>query len=285
MIVSADLLFVIAIKNFFKEAFGSLPVHLVQAPGRLELLGNHTDYNEGLVMSLAVDRHLSMASAPRRDGKIELISTALPEREIFSCDRLEKNSETPWTSYVKGVLLQMRKRGVHFTGFNAAIHSTIPLGAGMSSSAALEVATALTIRLLFPFTLKPAGLGAPPKRSSRGELPPLSKAEKLLMASLCRNAESEFVGVNCGLLDQISCLFGKASHLLEIDCQHLTVEHFPMPPGVAVIVCDSGVKHDLADGAYNALRDQCESAARSLGASSFRAVDAARLAANKAKLT
>ncbi len=90
--------------------------------------------------------------------------------------------------------------------------------------------------------------------------------------------------MNCGLLDQISCLFGKAGHVIEIDCQHLVVDHFPMPPGLVVIVCDSGVKHDLADGAYNRLRRQCESAARALGASALRSVDPNRLATNKAKL-
>lgn len=273
------------LKNFFKQHFGSWPVHRVQAPGRLELLGNHTDYNRGLVLSLAVDRNLEMASAPRKDGKIELVSSAFPEKERFACDRIEKNDSAAWAGYVKGVLLQLRKRRVNFTGFNAAIRSTVPLGAGMSSSAALEVATALTIRRLFPFTLSPGGIATPPKRNSRGELPPLSKPEKLALAGVCRNAESEFVGVNCGLLDQISCLFGKASHLIEIDCQHLTVEHLPLPPGVGVIVCDSGVKHELADGAYNALRRECESAARALGAASLRAVDAARLQANKTRLT
>jgi len=273
------------LKNLFRQHFGSWPVHSVQAPGRLELLGNHTDYNQGLVMSLAVDKHLQMASAPRNDGQIELVSSAFPEKERFACDGLEKGDSAPWANYVKGVLLQLRKRKVNFTGFNAAIHSTIPLGAGMSSSAALEIATTLSIRRLFPFTLNPSGLAVPPKRNSRGELPPLAKAEMLALAGVCRNAESEFVGVNCGSLDQISCLFGKEGHLVEIDCQHLTVEHLPMPPGVAVIVCDSGVKHALSDGAYNALRRECESAARGLGAASLRAVNAARLEANKSKLT
>lgn len=272
------------LENLFKQHFGAWPVHHVRAPGRLELLGNHTDYNQGLVLSLAIDRRLEMASAARNDGKIELVSSAFPEKERFACDRIESDS-APWVDYVKGVLLQLRKRRVNFTGFNAAIHSTIPLGAGMSSSAALEIATALTIRRLFPFTLNPAGLATPPKRNSRGELPPLTKSEKRALASVCRNAESEFVGVNCGLLDQISCLFGKAGHLVEIDCQHLTAEHLPMPPGVAVIVCDSGVKHDLADGAYNALRRECESAARALGAASLRSVDASRLEADKSRLT
>src|SRR6266478_10183926 len=138
------------VKDVFKRHFGYTPVHVVRAPGRLELLGNHTDYNEGLVMSLAVDRYMHMASAPRLDGKIELVSAAFPERELFWMSDLKKNPAAPWADYVKGVLEQLRKRGVHFGGFNAAIHGTIPLGAGLSSSAALEVATALIVRRLYP---------------------------------------------------------------------------------------------------------------------------------------
>lgn len=273
------------IKAFFKQRFGSPPIHIVQAPGRLELLGNHTDYNQGLVMSVAVDKWLSMAASPRLDGVIDLASSAFDGNETFSCDRIEKNHARPWANYVKGVLDLLRRRGVHFTGFNAAIQSTIPVGAGLSSSAALEIATALMVRRLFPFALTVRGLTTPPRRNSSGILPPLSKSEKLLLAGVCRNAESEFVGVNCGLLDQISCLLGKASHVIEIDCQHLTVDHFPMPASVSVIVCDSGVKHNLADGAYNLLRHECESAARALGVSALRSIDPKHLEADKARLT
>src|SRR5438552_6219924 len=144
--MSAERIIMQAIKQFFQEKFGVSPRHIVQAPGRLELLGNHTDYNEGLVMSVAVDRYVFMASAPRNDGKVELVSSAFPNGEVFYLDKITKNSDAPWTNYIKGVLLQLSQRGVRFTGFNAAIHATLPLGAGMSSSAALEVATVLTIR-------------------------------------------------------------------------------------------------------------------------------------------
>ncbi len=159
------------IKSYFRQQFGSPPVHLVQAPGRLELLGNHTDYNQGLVMAVAVDQYLQIASAPRNDGRIELASSAFEQRETFPGDRLENNPAAPWADYVKGVLLQLRKRKVNFTGFNAAICSSIPVGAGLSSSAALEVAMALTVRRLFPFALTQTGLAAPPPRTARGEIP------------------------------------------------------------------------------------------------------------------
>src|SRR3954468_13861343 len=155
---------------FFQKQFGSKPTHVVEAPGRLELLGNHTDYNHGLVLAVAVDKHVWIASAPRADGRIELASTAFPQRERFLVDDLKKNPEAPWADYVKGVLEELRKRGVHARGFNAAIDSNIPMGAGMSSSAALEVATALTVRHLIPFTL-PAG--APPRDDSQ-QLPELN---------------------------------------------------------------------------------------------------------------
>src|SRR5205809_7465571 len=108
-------------QTVFKKHFGQTPAHVVSAPGRLELLGNHTDYNGGLVMSLAVDRYIIMASSPREDGKIELVSSAFPGREIFSFNELRKNPAAPWADYVKGVLAQLRKRGVNFNGFKAAI--------------------------------------------------------------------------------------------------------------------------------------------------------------------
>src|SRR5436190_7310869 len=133
---------------FFRKQFGFKPTHVVQAPGRLELLGNHTDYNQGLVLALAVDKYIQMAVAPRSDGRVELVSSAFPIPEKFPAHSLAKNPAAPWADYVKGVLDQLRRREVHFSGFNAAIHGTIPLGAGLSSSAALEVTTALAVRAL-----------------------------------------------------------------------------------------------------------------------------------------
>lgn len=268
----------------YKKAFNQAPAHVVSAPGRLELLGNHTDYNDGLVMSLAVDRYIIMASSPRTDGKVELVSSAFPGSEKFSVNELKKNSSAPWANYIKGVLQQLSKRGVHFSGFNAAIHGTIPMGAGMSSSAALEVATALSIRKLFPFALSATGLKPAPERDKKGELPSIALPERLEIAKLCRAAENQFVGVNCGILDQISSLFGKSSNVIDIDCSSLVVEHAPMP-GEAVIVCNSGVKHELVGGEYNELRQNCENAAKKLGAKFLRTVELKTVEANRVKLT
>lgn len=273
------------VKQFFEKAFGKPPAVIVAAPGRLELLGNHTDYNQGLVMSLAVDKYIYIAGSPRNDAVVELASSSFPDsRERFYLDGIQKNPESPWANYTKGVLLELRRRGVHFTGFNAAIHGTIPFGAGLSSSAALEMASAMVVRQLYPYTLTANGPAEPPKREGGG-LPPLKAGEKLEIAKVGQVAESKFVGVNCGLLDQISSLFGKAGHVIQIDFMHTTVEHSPMPPGVAVIVCDSAVKHDLSEGQYNELREHCERAAQKLGVPSLRQVTPDQLSHAKAGLT
>ncbi len=272
------------VQTLFKKHFSHTPTHVVAAPGRLEALGNHTDYNQGLVLSVAVDKYISIASSPRPDGRVELISSAFPAPEKFSVSDLKSNPAARWADYVKGVLAQLRRRGVHFGGFNAAIHSTLPLGAGMSSSAALEVATALTIRRLHPFTLTDTGTALPPKANTRGELPALTLAERMHYAKLCRAAENEFVGVPCGILDQVSSLFGRAWNVMSIDCQSLTVDHAPLP-GVALVVCHSGVKHALVGGEYKELRDNCESAARKLGTKFLRTVELKQLLAAKPALT
>ena len=272
------------VQTLFKRHFAYPPVHVVRAPGRLELLGNHTDYNQGLVMSIAVNKYIQIASAPRSDGKIELISDAFPDRELFWMSDLKKNPKAPWANYVKGVLEQLRKRGLNFTGFNAAIRGDIPMGAGMSSSAALEVATALTVRQLYPYSLTETGATLPPKRNARNELPPLPQAEKIHLAKLCQAAENQFVGVQSGLLDQISSLFGKAWNVLSIDFRFLTVEAAPIL-GEAIVVCNSGVKHELVGGEYNELRHNCESAAKKLMAHSLRSVELRFLETNRSRLT
>jgi len=272
------------VKDVFKHHFGYTPPHTVKAPGRLELLGNHTDYNEGVVLAVAVDRYIHLAIAPRTDGKIEVVSSAFAAPEVFWMSELKRNPAAPWADYVKGVLAQLRQRGVHFSGFNAAIHSTIPLGAGMSSSAALEVATALAVRKMFPFSLSETGATVPPKRDERSRLPPLLPAERMFFARLCRAAENEFVGVPCGILDQVSSLFGKPWNAINLDCRFLTVDHAPLI-GEAIIVCPSGAKHALVGGAYAELRRNCESAAKKLGAKSLRSVELKRLKQQQAALT
>ena len=269
----------------FKRHFGHEPLHVAQAPGRLELLGNHTDYNAGLVMAIAVDKYIWFAAAPRTDGKVKLVAAAFRDPVEFFPNDLQKNPAAPWADYVKGVIDQLQRRGVHVGGFNAAIDGTIPMGAGMSSSAAIEVATALAIRRLYPFSLRNGASAPPPQPDAQGELQPLASREKMEFAKLCQLAENEFVGVKCGLLDQASSLFGKAHHAIELDFQGLTVEHAPMVGEIAIVTCNSGVKHELTGGEYNELRALCESAAKKLGAQFLRSVDRKHLLANRARFT
>jgi galactokinase len=273
------------VQDLFKKRYGHTPPFMTQAPGRLELLGNHTDYNQGLVMSLAVDKYIYMAGTPRNDGQVELSSTAYPETEKFSMSHLEKNPTVQWGNYVKGILLQLRKHGVAFGGFSAAIHGTIPVGAGLSSSAALEVAAALLVRKMYPYTVTDTGCVQPSSRDGAGNLPPLTAAEKMSLAKLCQAAENQFVGMRCGLMDQISSLFGKSFHVIQIDCRDLSVEHVALVGDVVVVVCNSGVRRALVDGEYNRLRQYCESAARALEVKSLRYLEPKQLVANQARLS
>jgi galactokinase len=155
----------------------------------------------------------------------------------------------------------------------------------MSSSAAFEIATALAVRRISPFAFKPSGASFIPKLDDRGQAPPLSVTDRVELARIGQAAENEFVGARTGLLDQISSLFGKAFHAIETDFQSLSVEHVPMIGEIAIVVCDSGVKHALSGGEYNALRQLCESAAAKLGLKSLRRADPQLLEANKQKLT
>jgi len=270
--------------NLFKRHFAHTPPHIVRAPGRLELLGNHTDYNQGLVLALAIDKYIWIAIAPRTDGRVELVSSAFREKESFAITKIEKNPAAPWADYVKGVLAQLRKREIAVRGFNAAIHGSIPLGAGLSSSAALEVATALAIRKLSPFAFKPSGASFVPKVDERGQAPPLTSVDKIELAKIGQAAENQFVGAQTGMLDQMSSLFGKAFHAIEIDFQSLAVEAVPMIGEISIVVCNTGVKHALAAGEYNALRQLCESATDKLGIKSLRRVDPSMLTTNKSRL-
>lgn len=272
-------------ETLFQKTFGCAPSHVVRAPGRLELLGNHTDYNEGLVMAIAVDKYIYLAARPRDDDKVKLIAAAFDQPEEFSVHDLKKNPAAPWADYVKGVIDQLTRRGVRVGGFNGVIDGTIPMGAGMSSSAALEVATALAVRRLYPFSLRGGALVAATDANDRGGSPPISSGEKMELAKLCQAAENEFVGVKCGLLDQASSLFGKANHAIELDFQSFAVEHAPMIGDIAIVTCNSGVKHQLTGGEYNELRALCESAARKLGVKSLRFIEPKTLTENRHKLS
>ncbi|MCE0484825.1 MAG: galactokinase [Methylacidiphilales bacterium] len=212
------------------------------APGRAELLGNHTDYNEGYVLAIAVDRGTTLTGQARTDRRIRIHSRELGKTEIVALDQLAAERVSPWSRYTLGVVDQFRRNDLHVEGFEIEVTSNLPLGAGLSSSASLENATVLFLSQAFGIKLEP-----------------------LQMARLAQKAEHDFVGVRCGLLDQISSLMSRDQHATFIDCRSFDVQHVPLDGRVSVIIANSGVKHALVAGEYNERRSDCEVAARALG--------------------
>jgi galactokinase len=229
------------------------------APGRVELLGNHTDYNEGYVLSAAIDRGITLHGRRRDDDVIELRSSEMGRSFSIRLGELKRTEEEFWANYALGVVDCLVGAGFKLGGFSAEISSTLPLGAGLSSSAALEVSTATLLKKMFSLEI-----------------------DRLTLAKLCRRAENEFVGVNCGLLDQVSSAFGKRDHAILLDCRNETVETIPFPAGVELLIAHSGVKHALVGGEYNERREQCFDAAKRLGVPALRDTTMARLQAARA---
>lgn len=227
------------------------PSFKVVAPGRVNLIGEHTDYNDGLVLPMAIDRHVRFDVVRRPDRLMVLQTDRADHPEI--CVDLDRPLEPlplrgSWAAYPCGVVAGLQRLGWAIPGFNARISATLPPGAGLSSSAALEVCTATVIEMLC------------------GEK--LSLEDKAL---LCQRAEHEFAGVPCGIMDQFAVTFAKPGHALLIDCQTREMVHVPLPADeVALLVIHTGVKHSLADGEYGKRRAECTSAARRLGVSSLR---------------
>jgi galactokinase len=224
------------------------------APGRAELLGNHTDYNEGYVLAIAVDRGTTMTGTTRDDRIISLHSHDLNRKAEVDVDKLAAETVPCWTRYTLGVVDVFRRQGLPVGGFSAEITSTLPMGAGLSSSAALENAAGL-------FLLQAFG----------GSLPPLQ------IAKFSQMAENDFVGVRCGLMDQIASLMSRADHATFIDCRSFEVRHVPLSSHVSFVLAQSAVKHSLVAGEYNERRSDCEAAARALGVKALRDVTMPRL--------
>lgn len=217
------------------------------APGRIELIGNHTDYNDGYVMAFAIPMGVTLQGEKREDSTVKLRSAEFGE-ETFTIESIVKNPHTPWANYSKGVLLQLQQAGTPLGGFEAEIVSTLPPGAGMSSSAAIEVATAL-------FVQKVLGL-------DWGDLS--DPAGRMNLARICQAAENDFVGVKCGILDPATSMLAKKGETLFLDCRTLETATLPLHPDVCFVVCYSGVKHMLLSSKYNARRSECEEAVKML---------------------
>lgn len=221
----------------FAEVFGTPPVTVGRAPGRVNLIGEHTDYNDGFVLPAAIERDALVAAAPTGDATLEVFAADLGRRAVYDLRRLEPAAGEPWANYVAGVAWALQDAGHAIGGARLLLHSAVPPGAGLSSSAAIEAATAMALTRLFAITM---------------ELPAL--------AQLCQRAENEFAGVPCGIMDQFISALGRAGHALLLDCRSLQFEHVPLR-GVEIIVIDSGVRRGLVDSEYRARRQQCESAA------------------------
>lgn len=229
-------------------------MYSTKAPGRVELLGNHTDYNEGLVLSLAINKHTTIEATPLPGGKIRLRSLDLLKTWSGNLAEIRPQTEETWVNYVLGIFSELQKRGAHLDGAELKIASTIPIGAGLSSSAALEMATALALKKLYPY-----------------DLPTLE------IARVGQGAEHHYANVLCGLLDQISVLMGRAGHATFIDCRSFSVQHLPLDPNTVFVIVHSGVNHALAAGEYNERRESCEEAARLLGKKTLRDVTRSEL--------
>jgi galactokinase len=220
----------------FEQRFGQVPTLWVQAPGRVDLMGNHTDYNEGYVMTMAIDRNTWLAARPRSDRKVAVYSLNVEGGGEFDLNDIRHDQVSPWTDYVRGVAAVFQDQGFDLNGFDGLIHSTIPFGSGLSSSAALEVVTATLLKTL----------------AGNWEIDPVRSA------LLCQRAENEFVGMNCGVLDQYSSTLGRAGHSLLLDCRNLTHRMASIPDDLQVVICNTRVERELTGSEYGERRAQCE---------------------------
>jgi len=224
----------------FKRLYGTEP-KIFRAPGRVNLIGEHTDYNDGFVMPCAIEFATQVAIAPRADGKLALRSENFPQPFEFEVANLPAQRLGEWCDYVLGVSAMLCQAGFPLPAASLLISSDVPVGAGLSSSAALEVSTALAFLSLIQATMP---------------LPELAK--------LCQRAENEFVGARCGIMDQfISCL-GKANHALLLDCRSLQFRLVPLLEGVRLVICNTKVKHEISGGEYNRRRAECEEGVKML---------------------
>jgi galactokinase len=219
------------------------------APGRVELLGNHTDYNRGLVIGAAIDRGVRINASARLGETVTLRSDEFEARIEVRLDTLHPLTGDRWANYALGVLREFARAGFKLRGFDARVSGDLPLGVGLSSSAAFEVATAYAVIKLHQLQVDP-----------------------LAIAQMCRRAENNFVGVNSGLLDQATSVFGRANHVVYLDCDTEKVRSIPFPPNLALVIADSGTTHALVAGQYNARREECAAAARALAVGSLREV-------------
>nr|MBC7244794.1 galactokinase [Chloroflexota bacterium] len=223
------------VQEAFARRFPGAPPRIFQAPGRVNLIGEHTDYNDGFVLPVAIDRQVVLAARAREDRQVRLWSLHFQQGSEFSLDDIVPEPSAPWSNYVRGVALMLQRDGFALRGMDAVVAGNVPIGSGLSSSAAIEVATAVTFRDLCHLDIAPVAL-----------------------ALLCQRAENEFVGMKCGIMDQFIAVLGQRNHALLIDCRSLGYELVPLPARVAIVVCDTMKRRGLVDSEYNARRQECE---------------------------
>ena len=227
------------VKIKFKELFNEEPV-IIRSPGRANLIGEHTDYNLGYVLPCAIDKAIYFAVTPRQDKYCKLYALNMDQAYESSIDVLKK-SEKGWPNYLMGVLDQLNKAGYTFPGFNCVFGGDIPIGAGLSSSAALEAGLAFTLNHIFDLGI-----------------------DKLSLVKLAQKAENEFVGVQCGIMDQFINIFGESGAVLRLDCRSLEYQYFPFEfDDVAIVLFNSNVSHSLASYSVQSKKKRMQCGSRS----------------------
>ncbi len=239
------------VKTSFEQVLGYAPSHIIQAPGRVNLIGEHTDYNDGFVLPCAINYQTVVAAAKREDNLVRVVSVdydnAVDEFDITQ-DIAFLESKM-WANYIRGVVKCLLARGYQFGGADISVSGNVPQGAGLSSSAALEVVIGQTFKVLFNLEIRQAEI-----------------------ALNGQQAENEFVGCNCGIMDQMISAEGRENHAMLLDCRSLETEAVSMPEDMAVVIINSNKKRGLVDSEYNTRREQCEEAARIFGVKALRDV-------------
>ena len=224
-----------AVTERFRAVYRTNPRGIFRAPGRVNLIGEHTDYNDGFVMPAAIDFYSYAAIGERTDRTLSVYSEQFHRSVEFSIDQLAGPPRKHWSDYVRGVAAVLRDEGYPLKGANLVIDGQVPIGSGLSSSAAIEVTTALALTSLGGVTI------------------PL-----LEVARLCQRAENTYTGARCGIMDQFVSCFGKQEHALMLDCRSLEATYLQLPPNVRLVICNTTVRHELATGEYNERRASCE---------------------------